>query len=337
MSARIGWWIALLVAAALGGASSAVAQSTPPPPLAASIFFMNPPPNQMFASGSPIGVAIQLRNVSGATVNTVDGFLETEFWRQLYFTDAGGGLVTSTGQAQRHASTFACFSRGGRLEPVFAIPVLPLEILDGTYASQFNVDDVRRFYDLSRPGRYTVNARFPLTTFKANDPSAFITNCDQFARPDGTFQTVVNVGTDTGGRESFTIVSNSLTFCIGYCTFSGFLTPLQNDSSCAKAPCQTFKLGSTVPVKFQLLDTNGTPFGGATARISVVQLKGVEPATPPVDLGTGAGHTGNLFRYDSTAKQYVFNLNTKVLTAGTWRINATLDSGAVQSVQIGLR
>jgi hypothetical protein len=336
--ARIGGWVVVLLVMALGAAKPAVAQPSPASaPLAASIFFLNPPANQMFGVGSPIGIAIQLRNISGGPVNTADGFLETEFWRQLYFIDAGANLVTSTGQAAPHAGSLACLSRGGRLEPVTAIPVLPLEILAADYATEFRVDDVRTFYELSRPGRYSVNARIALTTFNANDPSAFITNCDQFARPDGTFQTVVNVGTDTGGRQSFTIVSNSLTFCIGYCTFGEFATPLKSDASCAKAPCQTFRLGSTVPVKFQLLDANGTPFGGAVAKIGVVQLKGVAPPATPIDLGTGAAHTGNLFRYDATTQQYIFNLSTKVLSAGTWQINVTLDSGAIQSVQIGLR
>jgi len=327
---RIGWWTSLLIAAALGVADPALAQSGAP--VAAVIFFTNPPPNQMFGVGTPIGIAIQVKNVSGSTVNTIDGFLETEFWRQLFFTTAGGGIVTNTGQTQRHASVLSCYSLDGRLEPFAAIPVLPLETWPAAYATHFNVDDARKFYDLSRPGRYSVNARFALATFDATDPSAFITNCDQFAG-----QTVLNVGTATGGRHTFTVVSNSLTFCIGYCTFSGFFTPLQNDSSCAKAPCQTFKLGSTVPVKFQLLDANGTPFGSATAKISVVQLKGAPPATTPVDLETGSTDTGNLFRFDTTSQQYIFNLNTKVLSAGTWRIDVSLDSGALQSVQIGLR
>ena len=52
---------------------------------------------------------------------------------------------------------------------------------------------------------------------------------------------------------------------------------------------------------------------------------------------TSAATTGNLFRYDSTANQYIFNLGTKTLTSGTWQIRIALDDGSSKNVTIGLR
>ncbi len=67
------------------------------------------------------------------------------------------------------------------------------------------------------------------------------------------------------------------------------------------------------------------------------QLSGSPPAQTPDDLGTGASDTGNLFRVDPTSSQYIFNLDTRVLAAGVWRIDVNLGDGSTQSVQIGLR
>jgi hypothetical protein len=323
------WWFALVIVAAL--AVPGVAPAQPGSPIVASIFFTNPPANLTYGVGAPVGIGVLVRNASGVPLNTTAGFQETPFWRQLFFTDAAGGLVTNTDQPHFHDTILSCYSRDGVLEPFTAIPVLPLEVVPAAYATQFNLADARQFYNL-RPGRQTVNARFSFVKYDNVDPRTFIVNCDQFAG-----QTVLNVSSGAVGRQDFEVVSNTLTFCIGYCTFSGFLTPLQGDSACAQPPCRTFKFGSTVPVKFQLLDGSGTPMPGATARLAAVQLKGAPPTAEPIDLGTGAADTGNLFRYDAAGKHYMFNLDTGVLARGVWRLDVKLDSGAVQSVQIGLR
>ncbi len=52
---------------------------------------------------------------------------------------------------------------------------------------------------------------------------------------------------------------------------------------------------------------------------------------------TSAATTGNLFRYDSTGDQYIFNLGTKSLSTGTWQIRIELDDGTSKYVTIGLK
>jgi len=60
---------------------------------------------------------------------------------------------------------------------------------------------------------------------------------------------------------------------------------------------------------------------------------GVEqPAT-----STSAATAGNLFRYDATAGQYIFNWNTKGLSAGTYQLRIDLGDGVNRVVNVSLR
>ena len=54
-------------------------------------------------------------------------------------------------------------------------------------------------------------------------------------------------------------------------------------------------------------------------------------------LGVGAANPGNQFRFDQTTGQYVFSLNTRVLSRGVWRLDVNISDGSGQSVQIGLQ
>jgi len=54
-------------------------------------------------------------------------------------------------------------------------------------------------------------------------------------------------------------------------------------------------------------------------------------------VSSAAATTGNLFRYDATAGQYIFNWNTKGLRAGTYRLFIDLGDGVERTVDVGLR
>ena len=75
----------------------------------------------------------------------------------------------------------------------------------------------------------------------------------------------------------------------------------------AVAPLSTrsfFYGGSTMPVKFQLLDASGSTVSTATATIWV---KGAPGTT------NGGANTGNDSRFDSSSGLYMYNLSTKGL------------------------
>ena len=112
--------------------------------------------------------------------------------------------------------------------------------------------------------------------------------------------------------------------------WSDVLQPVNRDGS------SVFKLGSTVPVKFQL--------GGASAqitdlpaRLSFRHLSGATPDLVSEAVSTSSATTGNLFRWDSTARQYIFILNTKGMAKGTYELRIDLGDGLNHTVNIGLR
>jgi len=145
----------------------------------------------------------------------------------------------------------------------------------------------------------------------------------------GTKTLIVLAGTavDNAGNTS---AQTTASYSVRY-NFGGILQPINPDGS------SIFKLGSTVPVKFQLRDANGAFVPNAVARISVAKLSGGIFGDDVEAVSTSAATTGNLFRYSSDGNQYIFNLNTKPLSAGTWRITIALDDGTLQYVQISLK
>lgn len=205
------WWLGALLVLLAAVPGLLVAQA-PLPPLKATLFFRNPPPGVTFDPTSPVTIVLQLENVSGGPVITTEGFSGREHWRRLFFTDPVGGTITNVAEASVHgfARVGHCFSRQRVLLRPTAIPVVPVEVLAGPpspFVLEYTIDDARRFWDLSRGGSYTVNARIPLLTFDVADPEAIIRDCDQFNTD------VVNVAA-TSGRHPFTIISNTLAFTI---------------------------------------------------------------------------------------------------------------------------
>lgn len=113
--------------------------------------------------------------------------------------------------------------------------------------------------------------------------------------------------------------------------FVGFLQPINNNNT------SIFKLGSTVPVKFKLLDAYGDPISTAVAKIYVAKITDSVIGSELEATSTSNATTGNLFRYDETGEQYIFNLSTKSLSKGSYQIRAILDDGMSYTVIISLR
>jgi hypothetical protein len=139
----------------------------------------------------------------------------------------------------------------------------------------------------------------------------------------GTYTYTVNA-TDKAGNAA----TVSATYSVEY-GFSGFLEPISLG--------KPFKLGSTIPVKFQLTNAQGNYVSTAIATISVQQFSGEDPVGDPIVLSANGADTGNMFRYDAAGNLYIFNLGTKDLVQGTWQIRAALDDGTVKSVFIQLK
>jgi HYR domain len=142
--------------------------------------------------------------------------------------------------------------------------------------------------------------------------------------PPGT-TTVTCTATDTHGNTA----TGSFQVQVQY-AWSGILQPINADGS------SVFKLGSVVPVKFQLTGASAG-ITNATATLSVAQISSNIVGTDMEALSTSAATTGNAFRYDSTSGQYIFNLATKGLSKGSWRLSINLQDGVSRTVTISLR
>ncbi|WP_210438773.1 HYR domain-containing protein [Nocardioides xinjiangensis] len=124
------------------------------------------------------------------------------------------------------------------------------------------------------------------------------------------------------GTERFTVTVTA--------AWSGVLQPVNTDGS------SVFKLGSTVPVKFQL---TGASAGITTlpARLYLQRLGSAATGTSIEAVSTSNATTGNLFRYDATSGQYVFNLSTKTLSSGSYQLRIDMGDGVTRTVNVSLR
>jgi hypothetical protein len=111
--------------------------------------------------------------------------------------------------------------------------------------------------------------------------------------------------------------------------YSGVYQPINADGS------SIFKLGSTVPVKFTLTDSNIATVCNAVASLSVAKISNNVEGTFVEAVSTSNATTGSLFRCDG--QQYIFNLSTKGLTTGTYSLKITLDDGTTYSQHISLK
>jgi hypothetical protein len=137
--------------------------------------------------------------------------------------------------------------------------------------------------------------------------------------------TVTCTAKDKAGNQ------DAKTFTVSVTTaWSGVLQPVNADGS------SVFKLGSTVPVKFAL---PGASAGvkALAARLYYARVGSAGTGTYDEATSTSAATTGNLFRYDATANQYIFNLGTKTLSSGTYTLRIDLGDGVVHTVNITLR
>lgn len=110
--------------------------------------------------------------------------------------------------------------------------------------------------------------------------------------------------------------------------FGGFSQPLNLN--------KPFKLGSSVPIKFQLLDSRGNLVTDAIASLMLQQYSNESPVGVPIEATATRGvDEGNIFRF--VDYQYIFNLDTKVLSTGLWQLQVKLDDGTTQTTYFSLK
>ena len=111
------------------------------------------------------------------------------------------------------------------------------------------------------------------------------------------------------------------------------LQPVAADGS------SVFKAGRTVPLKFRVGDVNGNSIGtpGTIASFRIIDVI-TGTVTTPVDLPPSSTTPDTSFRFDPTAQQWIFNLNTSGLSVGsTYVFRIGLADGSNIDFQFGLR
>ena len=142
---------------------------------------------------------------------------------------------------------------------------------------------------------------------------------------------ITSLDTTTPGSHSYTVTAidnagNKATLVVRFNVqykFGGFLSPLVNGRS--------YSLSSTIPVQFQLFDSNGKLVTNAHPTIFVDNLN-----TP--GKSSGGSNIGNNFRYDTTSNQYVFNLKPSLmgLAKGSHTVLVKLDDGTIHGLMVML-
>ncbi len=206
--------------------------------------------------------------------------------------------------------------------------------------SGINIDSVKPVITAS-----TVNASYTL----GEAPTITCTAADATSGVDASGCQVTISGGTTNGVGGFTYTATATdnagnvetktgTYKMLY-AWNGFPQPINDTAHQVGTSTSIFKAGSTVPVKFQLMDVNGKVIQASTAPLWVTPVKGSATSAQVDETAyTASSTTGGSYRWDSTSSQYIYNWGTAKGNAGYyWRIGVTLDDGQTYYVNIGLR
>jgi hypothetical protein len=86
------------------------------------------------------------------------------------------------------------------------------------------------------------------------------------------------------------------------------------------------------------MDANGDFVTNATAHIYYARVSDGITGTCIEATSSGNASSGNIFRYDCEANQYIFNLSTRGWASGTYRLTIKSDNGDIlYTVNISLK
>ncbi len=102
---------------------------------------------------------------------------------------------------------------------------------------------------------------------------------------------------------------------------------------------RAYRLGSVVPIRLQLLDADGNNLSSDSLVLTATALVQTDgTADPLVVEDAGNSNPDSAFRYDAALGGYVFNLDTKALSPGTWELRFVTSGDAREySVRFDLR
>lgn len=174
---------------------------------------------------------------------------------------------------------------------------------------------------------YTLNQKV-LANWSATDTLSGITSANGTVTGGEAIDTSSvgsNVFTVTASDKAGNITTKTVTYKVIY-AFGGILQPLDSSGS------NTFKAGSTIPIKFQLKDANNKYLTNVSAKIFYTKISNGSSSAEQDGVSSGSSNSDNKFRCDGN--QYIFNLSTKGWATGTYQLTIKLDDGTSYTVQI---
>jgi hypothetical protein len=140
----------------------------------------------------------------------------------------------------------------------------------------------------------------------------------------GTHTITLTVTDSYGASHKDEVVVN-----VRYAWF-GVLQPVNADGT------SVFRQGRTVPVKFVLTGASAG-ITNLTATLSVVYVGSVADGEVNEAEATGDATSGNVFRFDPSSGQYIFNWSTRELAPGKYKLQIALGDGKIHEVAVGLK
>ncbi|HEX6045566.1 MAG TPA: MBG domain-containing protein, partial [Pyrinomonadaceae bacterium] len=145
------------------------------------------------------------------------------------------------------------------------------------------------------------------------------------------------------GNYNLTYVDGTVTVLTACSAFNGFLSPIGGAVEFGTGgsfanPVRSFKLSSTIPVKFSAV-CFGQPLVTGIHTLQAIKYSNSTTYEDPIDATpTDSATTGNQFRLSGT--EWHFNLSTKGLGnngQGTWLLRATLFDGSTYTVWVSVK
>jgi hypothetical protein len=161
-----------------------------------------------------------------------------------------------------------------------------------------------------------------------------------------TFVGTYQVTGSFAGNQNYFPASNtaSISISTACAVFDGFKSPIGGavelgTGGSFTTPIRTFKLGSTIPVKWSATCFNVPLVTGNHTLQAIKYSNATTIVGDPIDASpTDSATTGNLFRLTDGA--WHFNLDTKKtngMSEGTWLLKATLFDGSSYTVWITIK
>jgi hypothetical protein len=150
--------------------------------------------------------------------------------------------------------------------------------------------------------------------------------------PVGTYPITAAAGTLTALNYTFVFVDGTLSV---HYLWDGFLQPI-NDTAHDLGNMSRFKLGQTVPAKFDLKDVYGVAVVQSVSPMFNFALIGASCGASEPDTIDLVYPASTQPVYTLNGGHYQFNWSTKGLVGGYYRIFAKLNDGTTQSVDICL-